>query len=58
MTTSIHPNPRSETTKRRKAQNNKANHQARAEANRRRAHSKQEPTWHGIGKHAGVKLGS
>lgn len=54
----IHPGRRSARTKIRKRQNNIANHQARREVNQRRSHGVQSnPTWHGIGRHAGVATG-
>jgi hypothetical protein len=49
---SIHPAPRDRATKIRKYQNHSANLQQRAEINRMRANS-----YHGIGRHAGVKIG-
>jgi hypothetical protein len=54
---SIHPAPRDRATKIRKYQNHSANLQQRAEINRMRANSKNNPTYHGIGRHAGVKIG-
>jgi hypothetical protein len=54
---SIHPAPRDRATKIRKHQNHSANLQQRAEINRMRANSKNNPNYHGIGRHAGVKIG-
>lgn len=54
---SIHPGPRDRLTKQRKKQNQIANHQIRAEINRQRSNNKSSPNYHGIGRHAGVKIG-
>ncbi len=54
---SIHPGPRDKKIQSRKRQNHIQNHQARAEINRNRSNSKNNPTYHGIGRHAGVKTG-
>ena len=53
----IHPGKRSKETKNRKRQNINANHQARRLANQLRNQNKNNPNWHGIGRHAGVKAG-
>jgi len=52
--TSIHPYGRDPKRGARKRQNRKANLEARAATNSARAHSLNNPTWHGIGMHAGV----
>ena len=55
---SIHPGPRDRTTKIRKKQNSIANHQQRRETNQRRSQSPlNNPTWHGIGRHANLPHG-
>ena len=54
---SIHPGPRDKKRNARKKQNSIANHQARRQANQLRDQSKNNPTWHGIGRHANVKTG-
>ncbi len=54
---SIHPGPRNKATKLRKKQNSIQNHQARREINIARSNSKNNPTYHGIGRHANVKPG-
>lgn len=55
---SIHPNGQPRERLIRKAQNHAKNLQERAEVNRHRSQSPlNNPTWHGIGKHAGVPLG-
>ena len=52
---SIHPHPQPSERLRRKRANHLANHQARAEVNTLRSKSPlNNPTWHGVGKHAGV----
>ena len=51
---SIHPLPQPRARLQRKRRNHEANHAARAEANRRRSHNKNEPNWHGTGRHAGL----
>ena len=54
----IHPGPRNRIRSRRKRVNNLANHIARAETNQARSNSvMKNPTWHGIGRHAGVPIG-
>ena len=55
---SIHPYGRKPGVSARKRANHAANHQARAEVNSARAHdTMKSPTWHGIGRHAGVPRG-
>lgn len=54
---SIHPGPRDRRRNIRKRQNLIQNHIARRIANQARDASKNNPTWHGVGKHAGVKPG-
>lgn len=52
----IHPGGRSPRTKARKRANAAANHQARAAVNSARSSStSNNPTWHGTGRHAGVR---
>ena len=54
----IHPGPRNRTRSRRKRANNLDNHIVRAETNQARANSvMKNPTWHGVGRHAGVPRG-
>lgn len=55
---SIHPLGQPRERLARKAQNHAKNLQERAEVNRARSHSPlANPTWHGIGRHAGVPRG-
>jgi hypothetical protein len=55
---SIHPYGRRPGVSARKRANNLANHAARREVNSARANSVlNNPTWHGIGRHAGVPRG-
>lgn len=53
---SIHPTPRSKKTISRKRANRIVNLQARAEINRLRSSSPNNPTFHGGGRHAGVPV--
>jgi hypothetical protein len=55
--TSIHPNPQPRARLLRKKRAHEENHRNRAETNRQRSNNKANPTWHGIGKHAGVREG-
>jgi hypothetical protein len=50
----IHPGGVKRAKKIKKALNNRANHLARAETNRARVVNKNNPTWHGTGRHAGL----
>lgn len=54
---SIHPGPRDRSRNIKKRQNHQQNLQARSAANQARSASKNNPNWHGIGRHAGVKTG-
>jgi hypothetical protein len=55
--TSIHPNPQPRARLLRKKRAHEENHKNRSETNRQRSNNKANPTWHGIGKHAGVREG-
>lgn len=50
----IHPIPQPRARLQRKRRNHEQNHAARAEVNRRRSNNKNEPNWHGTGRHAGL----
>lgn len=53
MLNSIHPDGQPRARLLRKAKNHTENMAERSEANRKRSSSMSNPTWHGIGRHAG-----